>query len=522
MHPHEEPPTRFAISRFLTPEDFRWVNPQTQQLNTHSFKSVKAQAIATARKALSMGTTAVFAANKRGKQGAIGLAEELLRQLSRRLPLPEPEAFVDRVSVEPSIEYVSEEYGTDWIGTLALQSGAVLHHGSIPQETREVVEALLRRGALRLAICTNTLAEGVNLPIRTLVLYSVQRSGAGGRPVNLFARDIKNLVGRAGRAGATTKGLVICANPNQWPHVQKVARHAPGEPVTGALRTLIMGLERLLAKDNSTLANSNLEATHWLYELIDGVDSILIDLAAEEVGEDELVELATRLADQTFASTQATPDRSRELLRNVFSLRARRVASVRSGGKLEWIRETGARVRMLDSVENDLIQRRPTWGDVTDPMDPELISMLLEWAWTQRELQAAVDEAYQPGISILPTGSGPLYTNTPLRTPDLFSARYSAPNSRQSGAALDGKPTGAAAFRAFLRHRSTRVPFLRHEGFVALSPRVSLPARVAPRSFAACRRTADGSDALPPAGASSIAHPSPAGPRFSPAAAGDW
>ena len=32
------------------------------------------------------------------------------------------------------------------------------------------------------------------------------------------------------------------------------------------------------------------------------------------------------------------------------------------------------------------------------------------------------------------------------------------PNSRQSGAALDGTPTGAAAFRAFLRHRSTRLP----------------------------------------------------------------
>ena len=65
------------------------------------------------------------------------------------------------------------------------------------------------------------------------------------------------------------------------------------------------------------------------------------------------------------------------------------------------------------------------------------------------------------GISILPIGSGSFYTNTPLRTPDFFSARYAAPNSRQSGAALDGKPTGAAAFRAFLRHRSTRVPFLR-------------------------------------------------------------
>ena len=37
------------------------------------------------------------------------------------------------------------------------------------------------------------------------------------------------------------------------------------------------------------------------------------------------------------------------------------------------------------------------------------------------------------GISILPAGSGPLYTNTPLRTPDFFIARYSAPNSRQVG-----------------------------------------------------------------------------------------
>ena len=42
-------------------------------------------------------------------------------------------------------------------------------------------------------------------------------------------------------------------------------------------------------------------------------------------------------------------------------------------------------------------------------------------------------EYVQAGISILPAGSGPSYTNTPLRTPDFFSARYSAPNSRQVG-----------------------------------------------------------------------------------------
>ena len=100
-------------------------------------------------------------------------------------------------------------------------------------------------------------------------------------------------------------------------------------------------------------------------------------------------------------------------------------------------------------------------------------------------------------------------------------ARFLHRTLRRSLLKLDVEPTRAPTFRAFLRHRSTLGPFLRHAGFVVLSPRVSLPAPAAPRSSATCRRTAVGSDALPPAGASSTWHASPAGLRFSPAAAGD-
>ena len=139
----------------------------------------------------------------------------------------------------------------------------------------------------------------------------------------------------------------------------------------------------------------------------------------------------------------------------------------------------------------------------------------------------------------------PLYPGFPFCPPDgpfirdfhfarrirAFTHQHASPHARflhrtlfrsqlpSGGAALDGKPTGAPAFRVFLRHRSTRVPCLRR--FVALRPRVSLLAPAAPRSSAACRRTAAGSDAPLPAGASSTAHASPAGPRFSLAAAGD-
>ena len=74
------------------------------------------------------------------------------------------------------------------------------------------------------------------------------------------------------------------------------------------------------------------------------------------------------------------------------------------------------------------------------------------------------------------------------------------------------------------RHFSDTAPHVGHffANRTALPvPRVSLPAPAAPRSAATCRRTAAGLDVLPPAGASRTWHASRAGPRSSPAAAGD-
>lgn len=394
MHPHEPPPTRFSIDGFLSRGDFEWKNPETGRTNTFNFASMRAKAIATARKALPMGAVAVFGANKRGNQGAVGLAEELVEQLTRELSLPAPINFVTKDKVASVVEYLNLEYGPTWIGTRAVASGAVLHHGDIPQETREVLETHLRQGDIRLVICTTTLAEGVNFPIRTLVLYSVQRRQKSGRPENLLARDIKNLVGRAGRAGSTTKGLVICVNEQQWPQVEQVARQTPGEPVRGALRSLIDRLRDALAGRDSPLTNDDLEATPQLHTLVDGIDATLIDLAAEELGEDWLVATAVHLADQTFASQQADAA-SKQLLQKVFELRARRVVGIRAAGRLNWIRETGARPRMLDAVEAGLLAQRPSWDDIADPLDASFVGSILEWAWKQADLQEAVLEAYR-------------------------------------------------------------------------------------------------------------------------------
>ena len=392
FHPHQD--QTVDIANFLSRDDFRYRSSETGQLRTYGFGTVKSQTVATARKALQLGSVAVFAANKRGNQGCIGLAHELLAQLSVPLSLPTPRSFTPTSgasALRAAVEYLTLEYGAHWIGTRALEAGAILHHGDIPQETREVLERLVSERVVGLAFCTNTLAEGVNLPLRSLVLYSVQRRMPNGRPENLLARDIKNLVGRAGRPGATTRGLVICANANQWDIVKPVAEQAPGEPVTGALLELMERVERALARPGNELSNEALEGTAALHTLIDGVDSTLIDLAAEELGEDELVRLAGELAGHTYAAREADAA-TVDLMREVFKLRATRLAGIRSQGRLEWLRETGARARLLESVEDGLLRARDRWDDISEPTDPALLDAVLSWAKTQTNLTQSAAE----------------------------------------------------------------------------------------------------------------------------------
>ncbi|WP_417377262.1 DEAD/DEAH box helicase [Gimesia maris] len=292
----EEEPFNYRVDRFLDRERFTYLNPESGRQKTYKFTSNKTQAIATARMALPMGSCAVFATQKTGNQGAIALAEELFNQLKLPLRLPTPEEFADD-SRQSVAKYLEDEYGDEWIGTRIVTVGGAMHHGDIPQETREVIEKLIRDRVCPLIVCTSTLAEGVNLPVRTLVLYSVVRRTSQGQSAMLL-RDIKNLVGRAGRPGSNTKGLVICINESDWTNtVQQIARQATVEPVHGALAellsTIIRTLESLPAIDE--LTNAILEHNSWLHALVDGVDATLIELAAQELGGGNFKSWQTRL-----------------------------------------------------------------------------------------------------------------------------------------------------------------------------------------------------------------------------------
>ncbi|MNJ44715.1 ski2-like helicase [compost metagenome] len=266
------------------------------------------------------------------------------------------------------------------------------------------MEELLRDRRIQLVICTSTLAEGVNLPIRSLVLYSVQRRLGSGQAENMLARDIKNLVGRAGRAGANTKGLVICANPDQWWLVHPVATAGAGEPVRGSLRTLIEDLESFLRTHHTiALNNQFLEFQAASHPLIDGVDATLIELITEEIGDAEFLTLAADLSYHTYAAYQL-PAGSAVTLRTVFELRAQRLIALRADGKIAWLQDTGAKVRLLEFVEQVLLPSRADWTSPVDPVSDEFLSVILEWAWQDRELKEDVRVAFRLDDGQTPEG----------------------------------------------------------------------------------------------------------------------
>lgn len=88
----------------------------------------------------------------------------------------------------------------------ALRNGYGLHHGDVHPDVRQAIETAARIGGglLRCIVCTPTLLEGVDFPARTVIAaYPPRRDG---RPD--IAR-LRNLEGRAGRAGRFTSGRLI-------------------------------------------------------------------------------------------------------------------------------------------------------------------------------------------------------------------------------------------------------------------------------------------------------------------------
>jgi helicase len=90
-----------------------------------------------------------------------------------------------------------------------VRCGAAFHHAGLGGAHRRIIEELFRTGRLKVLTATPTLAFGVNLPARIVVVQDYRRyeAGYGNYPISVL--EYKQMAGRAGRPKYDKNGEAI-------------------------------------------------------------------------------------------------------------------------------------------------------------------------------------------------------------------------------------------------------------------------------------------------------------------------
>jgi len=144
------------------------------------------------------------------------------------------------------LHYLAEQhFGAEYNLTKAIALGILPHSRGVPMGLRAAIEFAMENSLARCVVCTSTLAQGVNLPIKYLVISGVSQGES-----NLTTRDFHNLIGRAGRSGKHTEGSIIFADTEiydrrlnqkryQWASMKALLDPSNSERCVSSLKSLV-------------------------------------------------------------------------------------------------------------------------------------------------------------------------------------------------------------------------------------------------------------------------------------------
>lgn len=130
----------------------------------------------------------------------------------------------------------------------ALREGIAPHHAGLLPVFKETVERLFSAGAIKVVFATETLALGINMPARTVVIESL-RKWDGSAHVQLSAGEYTQLTGRAGRRGIDVEGhAVVVARSETKPELVSQLASRRTYPLRSAFQPTFNMAVNLLSK----------------------------------------------------------------------------------------------------------------------------------------------------------------------------------------------------------------------------------------------------------------------------------
>lgn len=270
-----------------------------------------------------------------------------------------------------------------------LLRGLAAHHAGMLPSFKEVVEDLFVDGLVRAVFATETLALGINMPARTVVLEKLEKYN-GEAHVGITAGEYTQLTGRAGRRGIDVEGhAVVLWQPGTDPAAVGGLASKRTYPLNSSFRPTYNMSINLIAQFGRVRTRSILESSFAQFQ----ADRSVVDLARQvrsreeslagyeksmscHLGDfNEYAKLRRELSDhESGASKSKAKQRRDAVVQSMSNLRTGDVIMV-SGGRnpgyaVVLVEDSRARIPRPGVLGMDKEYRRLNVQDLDGPVEP--------------------------------------------------------------------------------------------------------------------------------------------------------
>jgi ATP-dependent RNA helicase HelY len=212
-----------------------------------------------------------------------------------RLTSPEEREEIKRTALRYTQNIAEEDLEVlnfkEWL--TALERGIAAHHAGLLPSFKGAVEDLFQRGLVKAVFATETLALGINMPARTVVLEKLVKFN-GEAHVPITPGEYTQLTGRAGRRGIDIEGNAVI----QWsPTVDSASAAGLASTRTYPLRSSFspsynMSIN-LIAQFGRERARRSLESSFAQFQADRAVVGLTRQIRKNESAIEELVKEST-------------------------------------------------------------------------------------------------------------------------------------------------------------------------------------------------------------------------------------